>query len=73
MRQIGGTKSEIPFLDFQNGKKFDQCKVGTLVKVIEAFKMKLTIPKKIIGIPAGLIRRNNKGECHGILYMGRNE
>lgn len=40
MRQIDGTKSEIPFLDFQNEKKFDQCKVGTLVKVIEAFNSK---------------------------------
>jgi len=40
MRQIDGTKSEIPFLDFQNDKKFDQCKVGTLIKVIEAFNLK---------------------------------
>lgn len=40
MRQIDGTKSEIPFLDFQNEKKFDQCKVGTLAKVIEAFNSK---------------------------------
>ena len=40
MRQIDGTKSEIPFLDFQNEKKFDQCKVGTLIKVIEAFNLK---------------------------------
>lgn len=40
MRQIDGTKSEIPFLDFQNERKFDQCKVGTLVKVIEAFNKK---------------------------------
>ena len=40
MRRIDGTKSEIPFLDFQNEKKFDQCKVGTLVKVIEAFNLK---------------------------------
>ena len=40
MRQIDGTKSEIPFLDFQNEKKFDQCKVGTLVKVIEVFNSK---------------------------------
>lgn len=40
MRQIDGTKSEIPFLDFQNEKRFDQCKVGTLVKVIEAFNSK---------------------------------
>ncbi len=22
----------IPFLDFQNDKKFDQCKVGTLIR-----------------------------------------
>ncbi len=40
MRQIDGTKSEIPFLDFQSKKKFDQCKVGTLAKVIEAFNCK---------------------------------
>ena len=40
MRQIDGTKSEIPFLDFQNEKKFDQCKVGALVKVIGAFNSK---------------------------------
>ena len=40
MRQIDGTKSEIPFLDFHNEKEFDKCKVGTLAKVIEAFNTK---------------------------------
>ena len=40
MRQIDGTKSEIPFLDFQNEGKFDQCKVGTLLKVMNAFNKK---------------------------------
>ncbi len=40
MRQIDGTKSEIPFLNLQNEKKFDQCKVGILVKIIEAFNSK---------------------------------
>ena len=40
MRQIDGTKSEVPFLDFQNEKKFDKCKVGALVKVIEVFNSK---------------------------------
>ena len=40
LRQTDGTKSEIPFLDFQNEKKFEQCKVGTLSRVISAFNKK---------------------------------
>ena len=40
MRQIDGTKSEIPFLDIQDEKKFNQCKVGTWMNVIETFNSK---------------------------------
>ncbi len=40
LRQIDGTKSEISFLDFQNEKKFEQCKVGTMLKVLNAFNEK---------------------------------
>lgn len=40
MRQIDGTKTEIPFLDIQNEKRFDQSKVGTLTRVLDAFNTK---------------------------------
>ncbi len=40
MRQIDGTKSEIPFLDFHNQKTFEQCKVGTMASVIHVFNEK---------------------------------
>lgn len=40
MRQVDGGKSEIPFLDFQNAEKFEQCKVGVVTNVVEAFNNK---------------------------------
>ena len=40
MRQIDGTKTEIPFLDFQNSKKFELSKVGTISRVLDSFNLK---------------------------------
>ena len=40
MRQIDGTKSEIPFLDFQSAEKFAKTKMGVLQDVIQQFNHK---------------------------------
>ncbi len=40
MRQVDGTKTELPFLDIQNEEKFEKCKVGTLARVINEFNSK---------------------------------
>lgn len=37
LRQVEGTKTEIPFLDIQNIDKFERCKVGVVNRVIESF------------------------------------
>ncbi len=40
MRQVDGTKTEIPFLDLQNEDRFAQSKVGLLARVIREFNEK---------------------------------
>lgn len=40
MRQIDGTKSEIPFLDIQSKEKFDQTKMGALNGIMASFNLR---------------------------------
>lgn len=40
MRQFNGTKRQITFLDVKNKEKFDQCKVGMMLKIKEVFNEK---------------------------------
>jgi hypothetical protein len=40
MRQVDGTKTEIPFLDIQNVDRFSRCKVGVTNSIINAFNEK---------------------------------
>lgn len=39
MRQLDGKKHDISFLDLQGEMRFDKCKVGVLLKAIEAFNL----------------------------------
>lgn len=57
MRQIDGTKTEIPFLDFQNSKKFELSKVGTLSRVIDSFNNKYG---KLAHIECGYVEESNR-------------
>ena len=47
MRQIDGTKTEIPFLDLQNIAKFQHTKMGVLNSVLNTFNEKYSDMCKI--------------------------
>lgn len=42
MRQAGKSKTEIPFMDIKNFDKFDQSKIGVVVKVLEQFQKRFS-------------------------------